>query len=123
MVAGCPAFSADAQEVREKLGQGIVVIHNAEFDLRVLEAENVYLHDTICTKKLAKKLWPDFKGHRLQYLRYRLGLEIDASAHEAMADVLVLQQVFAACLKAWEEQSSFKGQPERMVTEMIENCR
>lgn len=120
MVADKPAFSADAQEVREILGKGIVVAHNAEFDLRVLEAENVFIHDVICTKKVAKHLWPDLKAHRLQYLRYHFGIEIDAGAHEAMADVKVLQAVFAYCLK---EMVVLHNSEAKAIEEMVNLSR
>lgn len=116
MVADKPSFNVDAQEVRVLLGQGHVVAHNAEFDLRVLEAENIFIHDWICTKKIAKHLWPQLKAHRLQYLRYHLGIEVEAGAHEAMADVKVLQAVFAACLKEWNEQ--YKN-PEDAIPGMV----
>lgn len=120
MVADCPAFSADVQEVREILGAGIVVAHNAEFDLRVLEAENVFIHDVICTKKVAKHLWPQLKAHRLQYLRYHLGIEIDAGAHEAAADVKVLRAVFDACL---QEMVVRHGTSEKAIEEMVNLSR
>ena len=118
MVASKPPFSADKEEVSKLLGTGIVVAHNASFDLRVLEAEGIYIHEWVCTMRVAKPLWPEFKAHRLQYLRYRLGIEIEAGAHEAEADVMVLQHVFDACLKEFEKRPEFKGQPQRMIEEM-----
>ncbi len=116
MVDDKPSFSIVVERVKDLIKGGIIVAHNAEFDLRVLEAEGIFIHEWICTKKVAKHLWPDFKAHRLQYLRYRLGIEVDAGAHEAMADVKVLQAVFAECLKAWNERYK---KPETAIEEMV----
>jgi DNA polymerase-3 subunit epsilon/exodeoxyribonuclease X len=37
--------------------------------------------------------------HKLQYLRYALDIELDVPAHDAFADVLVLEQLFEHELK------------------------
>lgn len=96
MASKFPSFKpSTAQWLNGVLANGIVVAHNAEFDIGVLEREGVKVKDWICTKKVAQHVWPDFDSHRLQYLRYRLGLEVEAGgAHDAMGDVLVLEAVF-----------------------------
>lgn len=96
MVADMGPFDDSARaRVMTMLKNNVPVAHNIEFDAAVMAREGIVLKDPICTLKLARKLWPDWPQHKLQYLRYRLGIDIAAGeAHSAMADVLVLQAVF-----------------------------
>jgi len=75
----------------------VIVAHNAKFDMKMLQMEGIYTPRVICTLKLAQYL--DKKGvipkYNLQYLRYYLGLEIEATAHDALGDVLVLEGLFS----------------------------
>lgn len=74
----------------------IVVAHNALFDLGMLKKEGVNPNKFICTLRLARHLDSEGKIDRynLQYLRYLLELEVDANAHDALGDVLVLEKLF-----------------------------
>ncbi len=74
----------------------IVVAHNALFDLMMLEKEDIRPKDFICTLRLARYLDKEDKVERynLQYLRYLIGIEIEAPAHDALGDVLVLEKLF-----------------------------
>lgn len=73
-----------------------MVSHNAKFDVGMLNKEAIHPDKVICTLKLARYL--DEEGviskFNLQYLRYYLGLEVEAVAHDAAGDVLVLEAVF-----------------------------
>ena len=71
----------------------IVVAHNAPFDLMIIEKEDVKPNKFICTLRVARELDTEGKIERynLQYLRYLLNLDIEATAHDAMGDVLVLE--------------------------------
>jgi len=79
----------------------IVVAHNAAFDLAMLAREGVTPRRSICTYKLAYALDPEgvYPNYRLQYLRYLLDLDIEAEAHDALGDVLVLEALFARLLE------------------------
>lgn len=74
----------------------ICVAHNAKFDLKMLAKEGIGYRESICTLKVVRFL--DDKGklesHKLQYLRYLFGIEIEADAHDAWGDILVLELVF-----------------------------
>ncbi|MEI8174838.1 MAG: exonuclease domain-containing protein [bacterium] len=74
----------------------IVVAHNAPFDLMIIEKENIKPNNFICTLRVARHLDPEGKIDRynLQYLRYLLEIEIEAQAHDALGDVLVLEQLY-----------------------------
>ena len=62
----------------------------------MLKREGIEPSKVICTLKLARHL--DGTGvipkYNLQYLRYYLGLEIDAKPHDALGDIMVLEAVF-----------------------------
>jgi DNA polymerase III epsilon subunit-like protein len=100
MVEDKPAFQGSFIHTRitELLNGGAVLVaHNAEFDLRMLKYENVVpCAPHICTLKLARHIdkGGKYENHQLQYLRYFYGLKIEADAHSAMGDVLVLEAVF-----------------------------
>lgn len=103
MVEGCSPFARDVNgsKTAENFLEGsIMVAHNARFDAEILEREGVKVKEWIDTLKVARRLWPDWPEHKLQYLRYRLGVKVKAGkAHDALADVLVLEAVFAEILR------------------------
>ncbi len=74
----------------------IIVAHNAMFDEGMLEKEDIHPQKTICTYKMARFLDKDgiIPQYNLQYLRYYLNLNIDASPHDALGDILVLEALF-----------------------------
>jgi len=85
------------KEIQGFIKQGyIFVAHNAKFDLKVLENDGLVIDDYICTLKIGKYLDKDeiIPSHKLQYLRYYLKIDINATAHDAEGDVLVLRELF-----------------------------
>lgn len=100
MVADKPSFreSEDLPKIKQLFEDkdSIVVAHNAPFDLMMIKKEDIEPQRFICTLRLARHLDPEEKIERynLQYLRYLLEMEIEATAHDAMGDVLVLEQLF-----------------------------
>lgn len=78
----------------------IAIAHNAGFDVAMLSREGIEPKNVVCTYKVARALDTEEKipRYQLQYLRYFLGLEIEATAHDALGDVLVLEAVFERLL-------------------------
>lgn len=74
----------------------LVVAHNAVFDVRMLANDDIIILDFICTLKIARYLDKEntIPRYNLQYLRYYLDMEVDAPAHDAFGDVLVLRLLF-----------------------------
>lgn len=64
----------------------ILIAHNAAFDHRFLAPWFERDGGTICTLRLAKRYFPDSDNHKLQTLRYYLGLDA-GDAHSADGDV------------------------------------
>jgi len=100
MVADKPAFkdSPEYQKLAALLNddKNILVAHNAKFDADMLVKEGVHPKRIICTLKLARHLDSEGKIPRysLQYLRYFLGIKIEATAHDALGDILILEKLF-----------------------------
>lgn len=101
MVRNAPRFEGSAVQemLKERLANGgVLVAHNAKFDIEKLEAEGVPVSRFICSMKVAQTL--DAKGeceqYKLQYLRYFHGVTVEGfkMAHSALSDVLVLESFF-----------------------------
>lgn len=100
MVENKPAFK-DSDRYREikdlfESPDTIVVAHNSAFDVGMLVAEDIHPTNVICTYKTIHTIdeHGEFAQHKLQYLRYALDMELDVPAHDALADVIVLEQLF-----------------------------
>lgn len=100
MVENKPAFkdSFEYQKLVDLLNddKNILVAHNAKFDVDMLEKEGIHPKKVICTLKLARHMDPEGKipKYSLQYLRYFLGIKVEATAHDALGDILVLEKLF-----------------------------
>lgn len=83
------------------------VAHNAPFDVKMIEKEDITPKNVICTYKVIRHLDPEgeIPKYKLQYLRYFYGMDIQAEAHDAMGDVLVLQKLFEILVNKMIEQS------------------
>ncbi|MDB4303654.1 DUF3820 family protein [Desulfosarcina sp.] len=121
MVQDKPPFKeSDEYEKLQKLVSDInnvIVAHNAQFDMQMLNMEGIYSTRTICTLKLARYL--DKNGvipkYNLQYLRYFLGLEIEATAHDALGDILVLEGLFSRLNAKFQENDKLKDPVQEMI--------
>lgn len=100
MIADKPLFAESPRYAEIKAlfedPDAIVVAHNSAFDIAMLQAEDIHPKNVICTLKTIRSIDTkgDFSNHKLQYLRYALDMELDVGAHDALADVIVLEQLF-----------------------------
>src|SRR3989338_1446985 len=112
-----PAFSesADFEKIKKLFEDknSILVAHNALFDIMIIGKESIIPNKFICTLRLARHLDPEEKIERynLQYLRYLLEIEIDATAHDALGDVLVLEKLFERLENKMKDPLALKGTP------------
>lgn len=90
----------------------IVVAHNAAFDVGMLVAEDIHPTNVICTYKTIHTIdeHGEFTQHKLQYLRYALNMELDVPAHDALADVIVLEQLFEYLLARLMKEGLAEGE-------------
>jgi DNA polymerase III epsilon subunit-like protein len=124
MLEDKPVFkeSGDFSKIKELFEDknSVIVAHNALFDLMIIKKEGIIPVNFICTLRLARYLDPEEKieKYNLQYLRYLLDIEIDATAHDALGDVLVLEKLYERLKKKLIEQE--KISEEEAVQKMIE---
>lgn len=121
MLEGKQSF-ADSQMKKDLeilFKDGVLVAHNAKFDVAILEAEGLKIPKYICTYKVAQHL--DEKGvipeYNLQFLRYYLDLEVEGNAHDAEGDVNVLYAIFERLLQKMIEVT---GDRDNAIQTMIE---
>ncbi|MFA6322117.1 MAG: exonuclease domain-containing protein [Candidatus Buchananbacteria bacterium] len=96
MVADKPSFFDSQEKINliRDLEIGILVAHNALFDINVLNNEDVAVEKYIDTLRVTKHLI-DCERYDLQYLRYYLNFDLpQATAHDALGDILILEKLF-----------------------------
>ena len=94
MVASAPTFAEVAPQLLEILEGAVFVAHNVRFDYSFIVKELDRLgipfkSKTFCTVRFSRSLYPQYKGHGLDALLQRHGLETVAR-HRAMGDVDVV---------------------------------
>lgn len=101
------------------LEEGVLVAHNANFDIAMLRNDGVEVPRFICTLRVARHLDEDgtIPEYNLQYLRYYLDLEIEGQAHDALGDVRVLEALFSRLFKKVREETETD---EEAIEKMIE---
>jgi exodeoxyribonuclease X len=125
MVADKPSFkdSPDYKKIKSMLEDesSIMVAHNAKFDLGMIAKEDIIPYTHICTLRVARYLDKEHKipQHKLQYLRYYLDIEIEAAAHDALGDVLVLEKLFERLIIAIKKETP-NGTDEEALAMMID---
>jgi len=106
------------KDLQELFQGGVLVAHNARFDIAMLEAEGMTIPKNICTLRVARYLDKEavVPEYNLQFLRYYLGLEVEALAHDAEGDVKVLEAVFNRLFsKIKETEETDEKTIERMI--------
>ncbi len=125
MVENEEAFkeSKFAKELQDLLNENILVAHNAQFDIAMLENDGLKVPNYICTLKLSRYFddKAEIPEHNLQFLRYYYDVDsnlysneqdlVDEQctniiAHSADGDVLVLEAVYKYILNLAKEKSS-----------------
>jgi DNA polymerase III epsilon subunit family exonuclease len=104
MLADQPAIEEVLPRFLDFIEGGILVAHNAEFDIGMIRAAASRLGIDIewpcfCTLKMAQKLLPDLERRNLDTLAERYGLTFEAR-HRAIGDIKVLTGVLSAMLDA-----------------------
>ncbi len=105
LVADAPTFAEVGQQLLALLDDAVLVAHNVRFDHGFLQHEfermGVALRvKTLCTVRLSRLLYPQFKGHGLDAIMQRHGIA-SAARHRAMGDVVVMQSWLAQVTDAF----------------------
>jgi len=124
MVADKPAFKKSNNYETIKLlfedPNSVVIAHNAKFDIAIMANEDIFPANFICTLRVARALDKDnvIPQYKLQYLRYYLDIDIEAEAHDALGDVLVLEKLFERLLTKIMKEDNINE--EQAIEKMID---
>ena len=139
MVAHAPAFEEVAPRLLELLDGAVLVAHNVRFDhgflLHALARMELPLRvKTLCTVRLSRQLYPQHKGHGLDAIMRRHGLQSTAR-HRAMGDVdavldwlqvaaaeLGIEAVRAAAAQLLQGSARVPPQLETAVQDVPQSC-
>jgi DNA polymerase-3 subunit epsilon len=96
MVEDAPTFEQVAGELLDYLDDAVMCAHNVRFDHGFLKAEFKRIginlkQKVLCTVKLSRKLYPQYKSHGLSAIIERHNLTC-TQRHRAMGDVEVMAQ-------------------------------
>lgn len=100
MVKGSPSFSELWHRIGHHFNDGIIVAHNATFDLNVLakslRRNNLDVPDFryVCTYRLSKAVNIGLRRHGLSSVCEFYGIDLD-DHHNALCDAVACQEVFA----------------------------
>jgi len=123
----CTELGAYKRLLELNTPENYMIIHNAPFDIGMLEKEGFTLNmKLIDTLRVAKHVYPDSDYHRLQYFRYSLELYkdeaveaeklgIELKAHDALGDVLFLKLLLSKLRQAVKEKFPNENEVEKMV--------
>jgi DNA polymerase-3 subunit epsilon/exodeoxyribonuclease X len=104
-----------------------MIIHNAPFDLGMLEKEGFTCKmKLIDTLRCAKHIFDDSEAYRLQFFRYKMGLYkqekaeadalgIEVKAHDAIGDVLVMKLFLSKLREAVQKRFPDVNPVEKLV--------
>ena len=103
MLAAAPRFAELAEELHERLSGRVVIAHNARFDYGFLRREFDragirFQAPSVCSVKLARRLYPQQPGYDLDSLIARHGLTCGAR-HRALPDAEAVWQFLCAAEK------------------------
>jgi len=123
----CVALPAYQRLLALNTPDNYMIIHNAPFDIGMLEKEGFELKmKLIDTLRVAKHVFPESEYHRLQYFRYSLELYkeeeaeaaklgIELKAHDALGDVLFLKLLLSKLRTAVKSKFPGENEVEKMV--------
>jgi len=123
----CVEMSAYKRLLELNTPENYIIIHNAPFDLGMLEKEGFDTQmKVIDTLRVARHILPDEEAHRLQYFRYKFelykdeqkeadALGIEVKAHDAIGDVLILKLLLSKLKDLVELEYPHSNPVEKMV--------
>ena len=122
-VVASPRFSQIADELSEILDGAVFVAHNVRFDYAFLKMEFERLGATfrpqlLCTVRLSRRLFPQYKTHKLAALIERHGLEAPAR-HRAYDDANCLWQFWRLCLSEFDLETVETAVKAQLVTQAL----
>lgn len=103
---GAPTFRQIADDISSILAGSIFVAHSARFDHGMISGEynrigEKFEHPMVCSAKLSRALYPDFKKHSLDSLIERHGLSVE-NRHRGYDDAKAIWDFYKCCLRDFD---------------------
>jgi len=132
-VTGAPYFEDAADDILKFIGDNIIVAHNLPFDYKFLQHElslaemQTPPNETLCTLKLARKLYPSLPSKSLGALTNHFRLR-NKNVHRALGDATVTAKLLIRFLNELREDHGletidevlkFQGKPSGSSFKMI----
>lgn len=122
MVADAPSFADLQREVLDRLEGRLFVAHNARFDYGFLRNEfrragSRFRAPVLCTVRLSRRVDPEVRGHNLDAVMERYGLECSAR-HRALGDARVLADLLVELRRRREP-----GMLQALVADLVQEAR
>lgn len=100
MVWEAPTFKGIADDLELFLSDAIFIAHNVNFDYSFLQAEFAriggrFSMDRMCSARLSRKLYPQYRSHKLDMIIERLGVDV-LNRHRALDDAEVIWKFYQA---------------------------
>lgn len=113
MAADAPAFGELWPVLEPLFSSGLLVAHNAPFDMSVLaKCLRAYCIDWrdqtgyACTVQMSRRCWPQLPNHKLDTLCAYLDIPLDH--HKADSDSRACAQILTACLDQGADMDRFR---------------
>lgn len=122
MLRGSPRFKEKAQDIFEMLSGTIFVAHNARFDYSFIKAEMmragiVFNAPILCTVRLSRGLFPEYKKHSLDAIMERYDLSCD-QRHRALDDALMVKK-FLDILPTFHTEEQILNQVKKQLKQYV----
>ena len=113
MAERAPTFDQLWETIGPRMSSGLLVAHNAPFDMSVLaKCLRAYCIDWrdqtgyACTVQMSRRCWPQLPNHKLDTLCAYLDIPLDH--HKADSDSRACAQILTACLDQGADMDRFR---------------
>lgn len=108
MVNSAPTFEDIAPDLLSLLEDSTLVAHNAAFDYGFLKKEfrdlgGVFTHKYVCSVKVSRAFYPEFKSHSLDSIINRFGFVCE-NRHRAYDDTIIIHELFKKISEQFDSQ-------------------
>lgn len=95
MLINAPTFSSVSNDFLKFIDDSVLIGHNVNFDINFLydSTNGMILNDFIDTMRIARRILPDLKHHRLSDIAKHYNINVDVS-HRALEDCLVTNSCY-----------------------------
>lgn len=127
MVRSAPGAPAVMGEVHDFIGEMRLVAHNASFDRGFMDAEFSRIRrrrkqDFICSLRVARRVYPHARNHKLGTLVHLTGVRAAARAHRALGDAEMTARVWSHMIKEVRQKHRIRTVPIELM-ESLQHVR